>query len=60
MPTSPLIQKRALVIDLDGTVFLGDRPIKGSIQFLNQNAGRFALYFMTNNTSAAVLITLRS
>ncbi|MDD5672596.1 MAG: HAD-IIA family hydrolase [Chitinivibrionales bacterium] len=51
MKTDYLKQKKALVVDCDGTVYLGRRPIKGSIDFVNRNSDRFQFFFMTNNTS---------
>ncbi|MDL2271728.1 HAD-IIA family hydrolase [Desulfovibrio sp. OttesenSCG-928-I05] len=46
-----LSTKRCFVFDLDGTVYLGDRPIPGTVDFIRRNAGRFDIYFLTNNTS---------
>lgn len=46
-----LSKKRCFVFDLDGTVYLGDRPIPGTVDFIRRNAGRFDIYFLTNNTS---------
>src|SRR5674476_642499 len=39
------------VLDLDGTVYVGDRPIRGTLEFIDRNAGERAFYFITNNTS---------
>jgi 4-nitrophenyl phosphatase len=43
--------KRCFVLDLDGTVYVGDRPIHGTVEFINQNMEGPAFYFVTNNTS---------
>ena len=46
-----LWNKKAIVIDLDGTVYKGEKPIPGSISFINKNCNSFSFYFITNNTS---------
>jgi HAD superfamily hydrolase (TIGR01450 family) len=46
-----LSAKRCFVLDLDGTVYLGDRPIPGAVDFIRRNTERFDIYFLTNNTS---------
>ncbi len=43
--------KRCFVIDLDGTVYVGDRPIRGTVAFITRNVDDRAFYFVTNNTS---------
>jgi HAD superfamily hydrolase (TIGR01450 family) len=43
--------KRCFVLDLDGTVYVGARPICGSVAFINRNVDDRAFYFVTNNTS---------
>ncbi|MDR1936799.1 MAG: HAD-IIA family hydrolase [Candidatus Accumulibacter sp.] len=43
--------KTCFVFDLDGTVYLGDRPIQGTIDFILRNLARRELFFLTNNTS---------
>jgi len=42
--------KRCFVLDLDGTVYVGTRPIRGTLEFISQSTGD-AFYFVTNNTS---------
>ncbi|MDR3298596.1 MAG: HAD-IIA family hydrolase, partial [Candidatus Accumulibacter sp.] len=37
--------------DLDGTVYLGDRPIQGTIDFVKRNLAQREIVFLTNNTS---------
>lgn len=44
-------KKNCFVFDLDGTVYLGDRPIPGTIDFIRRNLGRREIFFLTNNTS---------
>jgi len=39
------------VFDLDGTVYLGDRPIQGTINFILRNLAQREIFFLTNNTS---------
>ncbi|MBU0983459.1 MAG: HAD-IIA family hydrolase [candidate division Zixibacteria bacterium] len=46
-----LSAKKCLVVDLDGTVYLGQTPIDESIRFIKDNAGKIEFYFLTNNTS---------
>jgi HAD superfamily hydrolase (TIGR01450 family) len=43
--------KRCFVLDLDGTVYVGNRPIRGTVEFINRNISHRAFYFVTNNTS---------
>ena len=43
--------KKCFVFDLDGTVYLGDRPIQGTIDFIRRNLPRREIFFLTNNTS---------
>lgn len=44
-------KKTCFVFDLDGTVYLGDVPIPGTIDFIQRNRGRREIFFLTNNTS---------
>ncbi len=46
--------KKSLVFDLDGTVYLGSRPIQNTIDFIKENDNRFDFYYMTNNTSKSL------
>lgn len=48
-----LQKKRAFVCDLDGTLFVGDRPIRSAVDYVisNTKSGRFRFYYLTNNTS---------
>lgn len=43
--------KKVIVLDLDGTVYLGDKPIDSSINFINKYGNSYNFYYMTNNTS---------
>ncbi|MGA3198904.1 MAG: HAD-IIA family hydrolase [Halobacteriota archaeon] len=43
--------KRCFVLDLDGTVYVGNRPIRGTVEFIKRNMDDRAFYFVTNNTS---------
>ena len=43
--------KKCFVFDLDGTVYLGDRPIQGTIDFIKRNLSHREIFFLTNNTS---------
>lgn len=43
--------KKCFVFDLDGTVYLGDRPIQGTIDFITRNLAQREIFFLTNNTS---------
>lgn len=43
--------KKCFVFDLDGTVYLGDVPIQGTIDFILRNLGKKEIFFLTNNTS---------
>lgn len=40
-----------MVFDLDGTVYLGDAPIAGTIDFIRRNMAGKEIFFLTNNTS---------
>jgi len=46
-----LSDKRCFVLDLDGTVYVGNRPIRGTVEFIKRNVDDRAFYFVTNNTS---------
>lgn len=44
-------EKRCFIMDLDGTVYVGDRPVSGTVAFINRHRGQKDFYFVTNNTS---------
>ena len=46
-----LAAKKCLLFDLDGTVYLGDTPIPGTVAFIRRNLPVRDIYFLTNNTS---------
>ena len=55
-------EKKAFVCDLDGTLFMGSRPIAPAIRFVTERVETCAFYYLTNNTSktpAAYLAKLR-
>jgi HAD superfamily hydrolase (TIGR01450 family) len=57
-----LSKKKAFVCDLDGTLFVGSRPIAPAIRFVKTHEADIAFYYLTNNTSktpAAYLDKLR-
>ncbi|MEA1979401.1 MAG: HAD-IIA family hydrolase [candidate division Zixibacteria bacterium] len=43
--------KKCIVMDLDGTVFLGEQPIQPSVDFINKYKDTKQFFFITNNTS---------
>lgn len=47
----PLNQKKCFVLDLDGTVYLGDIPIAGTVAFIKRHWRDRDFYFLSNNTS---------
>ena len=50
-----ICNKRCFVFDLDGTVYLGDTPIQGTIDFIKRNQGAREIFFLTNNTSKSLV-----
>jgi len=46
-----LTQSKTILCDLDGTVYLGNKPIKSAIDFINDTSEKYSYYFVTNNTS---------
>lgn len=44
-------QKRCVVLDMDGTVYLGHLPIAGAVSFIRRHWNRLDFYFLSNNTS---------
>ena len=47
--------KKCFVFDLDGTVYLGNRPIQGTIDFILRNQAKREIFFLTNNTSKSLI-----
>ena len=46
-----LSNKRCVILDMDGTIYLGDTPIKNAVDFIIANWNNINFYFLTNNTS---------
>lgn len=44
-------KKRCVVLDMDGTVYLGDIPIEGAVKFIQDHWEDLDFYFLSNNTS---------
>lgn len=45
--------KRCFVLDMDGTIYLGDIPIEGAVSFVRRHWDSVDFYFLSNNTSKA-------
>ncbi len=48
-----MLQKKCFVLDLDGTVYLGDIPIRGTVDFILRHQNDVDFYYLSNNTSKA-------
>lgn len=46
--------KRCVVLDMDGTVYLGAIPIQGAVEFIIRHWQDFDFYFLSNNTSKSL------
>lgn len=44
-------RKRCVVLDMDGTVYLGHIPIPGAVNFIRSHWEELDFYFLSNNTS---------
>lgn len=44
-------KKRCVVLDMDGTVYLGNIPIEGAVKFIQKHWDDLDFYFLSNNTS---------
>lgn len=44
-------QKRCVILDMDGTVYLGHIPIDGAVRFIREHWSDLDFYFLSNNTS---------
>ena len=51
MPSFDIRTKTCFVFDLEGTVYRGDDPIPGTVDFIQRNLGQREIFFLTNNTS---------
>jgi HAD superfamily hydrolase (TIGR01450 family) len=47
----PILHKQCFIFDLDGTVYLGDNPITGTVTFIRNHWESRDFFFLTNNTS---------
>ncbi|WP_462325736.1 HAD-IIA family hydrolase [Desulfoplanes sp.] len=47
----PILEKQCFIFDLDGTVYLGDHPIPGTVKFIRDHWQNKDFFFLTNNTS---------
>ena len=45
--------KKCFVLDLDGTVYLGDIPIQETVDFILRHWDAIDFHFLSNNTSKA-------
>jgi len=43
--------KKCFVLDMDGTVYLGNIPIEGAVRFITDHWDDLDFYFLSNNTS---------
>ena len=43
--------KTCFVLDMDGTVYLGDIPIRGAVDFIREHWDTLDFHFLSNNTS---------
>ena len=43
--------KRCVVLDMDGTIYLGNNPIAGAVAFVQRHWNDLDFYFLSNNTS---------
>ena len=44
-------EKRCVVLDMDGTVYVGSIPITGAVDFIKKYWDKLDFYFLSNNTS---------
>ena len=45
------LQKKCFVLDMDGTVYLGNIPIQGAVRFIIDHWDDLDFFFLSNNTS---------
>ena len=43
--------KKCIVLDMDGTIYMGDNPITEAVKFIQQHWNEVNFYFLSNNTS---------
>ena len=46
--------KKCFIFDLDGTIYLGNKAIQGTIDFIKKKQQEYDFYFLTNNTSKSL------
>lgn len=46
-----LSSKKAIICDMDGTLYVGNKPLQKSIDFIKRASHNLEIYFLTNNTS---------
>lgn len=46
-----LAEKKCFILDMDGTVYMGDIPIAGTVNFIVQHWNDLDFFFLSNNTS---------
>lgn len=44
-------EKKCIVLDMDGTIYMGDIPIEGAVKFICDHWNDVQFYFLSNNTS---------
>ncbi|MCR5563273.1 MAG: HAD-IIA family hydrolase [Desulfovibrio sp.] len=47
-------KKRCVVLDMDGTVYMGPNPIPGAVRFITQHWKDLDFHFLSNNTSKSL------
>jgi HAD superfamily hydrolase (TIGR01450 family) len=47
----PYLGKTCFILDMDGTVYLGNIPIPGAVDFIRRHWNSLDFYFLSNNTS---------
>lgn len=49
--TFDVSKKKAMLCDLDGTLYIGETPIASAVNYINENPNDLDQYFFSNNTS---------
>lgn len=44
-------KKKCIVLDMDGTIYMGDNPIAGAVDFIRRHWDETEFFFLSNNTS---------
>ena len=53
-----MLNKKCFVLDLDGTVYLGDIPIQETVDFILRHWDTIDFHFLSNNTVSYTHLTL--